>query len=62
MTSMKWMDMMVNITLAGDVQNHLCEIQIVHSKMLVARKNLGGHKPCKFACFVGAACCALPAL
>jgi hypothetical protein len=43
---MKWMDIMVNITLAGDVQTqHLCEIQIVHSKMLVARKNLGGHKP-----------------
>ena len=44
-TSMKWMDIMANITLAGDASLHVCEIQIVHSKMLVARKNLGGHKP-----------------
>jgi hypothetical protein len=43
---MKWMDMMVNVTVVGDVVQHLCEIQIVHSKMLVARKNLGGHKVC----------------
>jgi hypothetical protein len=39
------MDIMANITLAGDASLHVCEIQIVHSKMLVARKNLGGHKP-----------------
>ena len=43
---MKWMDLMVNVTLADDKQmQHVCEIQIVHAKMLVARKSLGGHKP-----------------
>jgi hypothetical protein len=44
-TSMKWMDIMVNFKLGGDSREHVCEVQIVHSKMLVARKNLGGHKP-----------------
>jgi hypothetical protein len=42
-TSQHWMDVMVNLTSAGD--SHVGEVQIVHAKMLLARKGLGGHKP-----------------
>eukprot|EP00937_MAST-01D_sp_MAST-1D-sp2_P007255 g7255.t1 len=45
LTSMKWMDIMMNVTLVGDGYSHVCEIQVVHSKMLVARSGLGGHQP-----------------
>jgi hypothetical protein len=45
MTSMNWMDVMVNLTLAGDRYQHVCEVQIVHAKMLLARSGLGGHVP-----------------
>jgi hypothetical protein len=44
-TSMNWMDVMVNLTVKSDRHAHVCEIQIVHSKMLVARTGLGGHEP-----------------
>ena len=44
-TSMHWMDVMVNLTLVGDASVHVCEVQIVHTKMLVARSTLGGHGP-----------------
>jgi hypothetical protein len=44
-TSMKWMDIMVNFELVDDTNEHVNEVQIVHKKMLVARKTLGGHKP-----------------
>jgi hypothetical protein len=42
---MNWMDVMVNLVLVGDEYEHVCEIQIVHSKMFLARKGLGGHGP-----------------
>jgi hypothetical protein len=45
MTSMNWMDVMVNLTLNSDTSEHVCEVQIVHTKMLVARSELGGHGP-----------------
>ena len=38
-----WMDVMMNVTLAADVESHVCEVQIVHSKMMVVRAALGGH-------------------
>ena len=44
-TSMNWMDVMVNLVLVGDEYEHVCEIQVVHSKMYLARKGLGGHGP-----------------
>ena len=47
MTSMNWMDVMVNLLLVGDSHQHVCEVQIVHSKMLLARSGLGGHGPCE---------------
>jgi hypothetical protein len=45
MTSMNWMDVMVNLTLVSDTYEHVCEVQVVHAKMLVARSELGGHGP-----------------
>eukprot|EP00937_MAST-01D_sp_MAST-1D-sp2_P004093 g4093.t1 len=44
-TSMEWMDVMVNLALVGDANSHVCEVQVVHSKMLLARSGLGGHEP-----------------
>lgn len=45
LTSMNWMDIMVNVVLVADEHVHVCEIQIVHAKMLLARAGLGGHGP-----------------
>jgi hypothetical protein len=45
LTSMNWMDVMVNIVLVSDQHVHVCEIQVVHAKMFLARKGLGGHGP-----------------
>jgi hypothetical protein len=45
LTTMNWMDVMVNLVLVADGHVHVCEIQIVHTKMMLARKGLGGHKP-----------------
>ena len=36
-----WRDVMINYRVKG--HRHICEVQIVHSKMLIARKELGGH-------------------
>jgi hypothetical protein len=40
---MNWMDVMVNLVLNADEYEHVCEIQVVHSKMYLARKGLDGH-------------------
>jgi hypothetical protein len=42
-TRQGWMDVMVNVIVVSDEHKHVCEIQIVHSKMLLARSGLGGH-------------------
>ena len=44
-TSSNWMDIMVNLVLVGDASAHVCEVQIVHDKMMLARSGLGGHGP-----------------
>ena len=44
-TSSNWMDIMVNLVLVGDASVHVCEVQIVHDKMMLARSGLGGHGP-----------------
>merc|ERR1712185_890996 len=36
-----WRDVMINYKLKGDT--HVCEVQICHNSMLVARKGLPGH-------------------
>ena len=38
-----WSDCMVNLYFASDPQKHICEIQIVHKELMIARANLGGH-------------------
>ena len=38
-----WRDLMINFYLASDPNRHVCEVQVVLEKMLVARKGLGGH-------------------
>jgi len=38
-----WRDLMINFYLADDPRQHICEVQVVLEKMLVARKGLGGH-------------------
>ncbi len=38
-----WRDCMVCFVIKGDVNRHVCELQIAHRDMLVARKGLPGH-------------------
>jgi len=38
-----WRDLMINFYFTSDPHRHVCEIQVVHSRMLVARKGLPGH-------------------
>jgi len=38
-----WRDLMINFFFIDDPQQHVCEVQIVHKKMLVARQGLPGH-------------------
>jgi hypothetical protein len=38
-----WRDYMDNIIICGDKNMHICELQIVHDTMIVARKGLPGH-------------------
>ena len=39
-----WADLMVNVKLVDDPTEHICEIQIIHKKLMAARKDLDGHK------------------
>jgi hypothetical protein len=39
-----WADAMVNFYFVGDDLRHICEIQVVHEDLLLARSGLGGHK------------------
>ena len=38
-----WRDALVNFVCRGDESRHVCEMQIVHRSMLVARVGLDGH-------------------
>ncbi|KAK7253887.1 hypothetical protein SO694_000028100 [Aureococcus anophagefferens] len=38
-----WRDLMLNFYLADDDAKHVCEVQVVHRQMLVARAGLSGH-------------------
>eukprot|EP00939_MAST-03C_sp_MAST-3C-sp1_P001877 g1877.t1 len=38
-----WRDFMDNFIVAGDKRQHVCELQVVHNAMIVARKGLPGH-------------------
>jgi hypothetical protein len=38
-----WRDCMINFYLMSDANKHICEIQLVHSQMMMARHGLPGH-------------------
>lgn len=38
-----WRDLMVNFFIVDDKTKHICELQVVHEKMLTAREGLSGH-------------------
>ena len=42
-TSARWRDVMINGYFASDPNQHVVELQIHHSKLLLVRDNLGGH-------------------
>jgi hypothetical protein len=42
-TSGGWRDVVSNIRFHSDEEGHICEIQFVHDRMLVVRKQMGGH-------------------
>ena len=37
-------DVLINFSFASDPRGHVCELQLVHAKAYVARKDLGGHE------------------
>ena len=39
-----WADLMVNVKLADDPNEHVCEVQIIHKRLMAARKDLNGHQ------------------
>jgi len=47
-TSGGWMDLVINLRFKDDDNNHICEIQFVHEKLLMQRKGLGGHEAYNF--------------
>jgi hypothetical protein len=51
-TSGGWADFMVNFYFEDDGNQHICELQLVHSQMFGMRKNMGAHKT--YAQFRGA--------
>ena len=38
-----WRDVMINYIVKADKAKHVCEVQLVHAKLLTARKGLDGH-------------------
>merc|ERR1711865_358187 len=38
-----WRDIMINFYLNSDSNKHICELQLVHTQMMTARKGLPGH-------------------
>ena len=39
-----WSDCMINYVLRDDPNRHICEVQIVHSKLMMARHGIGSHE------------------
>jgi hypothetical protein len=40
----EWVDVKVIVSMTDDINEHKCELQIVHKKMVVARQSMGGHE------------------
>jgi hypothetical protein len=42
-TSSGWADCLVNFVFREDSDRHVCEIQLVHAKLMLVRKQMGAH-------------------
>ena len=38
-----WRDCMINISFVDDPDQHICEVQLIHTKLMLARKGMAGH-------------------
>jgi hypothetical protein len=43
-TSGGWADIMINFSFAHDPNRHICEVQIVHTRLYAVKRELGAHK------------------
>jgi hypothetical protein len=43
-----WADCLINFTFIDDTTNHVCEVQLVHTKLFLMRKNMGAHESYSF--------------
>jgi hypothetical protein len=43
-----WADCLVNFVFVDDPARHICEVQLVHNKMMLVRKNMGAHSSYSF--------------
>jgi hypothetical protein len=43
-TSGGWADIMINFCFQDDKEQHVCELQLVHTQLYTVRKNMGAHK------------------
>jgi hypothetical protein len=43
-----WADCLVNFTFRDDDTKHVCEVQLVHTKLFLVRKNMGAHESYSF--------------
>jgi hypothetical protein len=43
-----WADCLINFVFTDDPTDHVCELQLVHSKMMLVRKNMGAHSSYSF--------------
>ena len=43
-TKANWADFMINFRLKNDPNGHICEVQIIHEKMMMARAGLDAHE------------------
>lgn len=42
-TSGGWRDCMLNVSFADDPNGVICEVQLIHNKLMLARKGMAGH-------------------
>jgi hypothetical protein len=43
-----WADCLINFVFNDDPAEHICEVQLVHNKMMLVRKNMGAHSSYSF--------------
>ena len=42
-----WRDLLINFYISSDPNRHICEAQITHAELLMARTGLAGHHVCE---------------